>query len=81
MEEESPFVLYILNLPQSQDRMQKIADDLNASPAVRVKRIKAVDGSDLAKVPDDEFLKDYRHLKGAQCSVWGSTRSGYTMVP
>ena len=49
--------------------MQKIADDLNDSPGVRVRRIEAVDGSDLANVPDDEFLKDYRHLKGApmQC--------------
>lgn len=65
MGKECPFVLYVLNLPESQDRMQKIADDLTGSPAVRVKRIEAVNGFDLANVPDDEFLQDYKHLKGS----------------
>lgn len=65
MGEECTFVLYILNLAQSRDRMQKIADDLSGSPAVRVKRIEAVKGFGLANVPDVEFLKDYAHLKGS----------------
>ena len=62
---QCPFELYILNLPESRDRMRKITKDLRGSPAVRVKRVEAVRGTNLSHRQAAQFLNGYSHLKGA----------------